>query len=274
MRSALPKVLQPLAGRPLLKHVIDTARSLVPATLQVVYGHGGEAVRAALAGESVAWTLQAERLGTGHAVAQALPGIPDDHMVLVLYGDVPLIGRATLAALLAAAGPRRLALLTARLEDPEGYGRIVRNGRGRVQKIVEEADATPRQRTLRECNTGVLAAPAHLLRGWLARLTTDNARGEYYLTDVIALAVRDRVKVRPLVTATAAEALGVNDKASWRSSGAVPRGARRRIRRGRDPRRSSRLDVRGTLMVGGKLTVARARQRTVDGWQRPVKPRK
>ena len=127
-----------------------------------------------------------------------MPGIPDDHLVLVLYGDVPLIGRATLAALLALAGPQRLALLTVRLEDPTGYGRIVRNARGQVQKIVEETDATPRQRTIRECNTGVLAAPAHLLRGWLARLTTDNSQGEYYLTDVIALAVRDRVAVRPL----------------------------------------------------------------------------
>lgn len=252
MKSALPKVLQPLAGRPLLKHVIDTARSLVPATLQVVYGHGGEAVRAALAAESVAWTLQAERLGTGHAVAQALPGIPDDNLVLVLYGDVPLIGRATLAALLALAGPRRLALLTARLENPEGYGRIVRNARGLVQKIVEEADATPRQRAIHECNTGVLAAPAHLLRGWLARLTTDNARGEYYLTDVIALAVRDRVAVRPLLTGTAAEALGVNDKAQLAQLEAQcrARAAQELLAAGVTLADPARVDVRGTLVVG------------------------
>jgi len=257
MRSALPKGLQRLAGRPLLKHVIDTARSLVPATLQVVYGHGGEAVRAALAGESVAWTLQAERLGTGHAVAQALPGIPGDNLVLVLYGDVPLIGRATLAALLAAAGPRRLALLTARLDNPEGYGRIVRNGRGLVQKIVEEADATPRQRTIRECNTGVLAAPAHLLRGWLARLTTDNARGEYYLTDVIALAVRDRVEVRPLLTATAAEALGVNDKAQLAQLEALcrTRAAHELLAAGVTLADPGRLDVRGTLVVGSDVFI-------------------
>ncbi|HYM26967.1 MAG TPA: bifunctional UDP-N-acetylglucosamine diphosphorylase/glucosamine-1-phosphate N-acetyltransferase GlmU, partial [Steroidobacteraceae bacterium] len=257
MKSALPKVLQPLAGRPLLKHVIDTARSLVPATLQVVYGHGGEAVRAALAGESVAWTLQAERLGTGHAVAQALPGIADDNLVLVLYGDVPLIGRATLAALLAAAGPRRLALLTARLENPQGYGRIVRNARGLVQKIVEEADATPRQRAIHECNTGVLAAPAHLLRGWLARLTTDNARGEYYLTDVIALAVRDRVEVRPLLTATAAEALGVNDKAQLAQLEAQcrARAAHELLAAGVTLADPARVDVRGTLVVGRDVSI-------------------
>ncbi len=138
MKSALPKVLQPLAGRPLLKHVIDTARSLEPAAIHVVYGHGGDQVREVLKGEPVSWALQAERLGTGHAVMQAMPAVPDDHVTLVLYGDVPLISRATLTELLALAGPKQTALLTMVLDNPSGYGRIVRNSRGQVQKIVEQ----------------------------------------------------------------------------------------------------------------------------------------
>src|SRR5204863_39796 len=141
MQSPLPKVLQPLAGRPLLKHVIDTARTLAPAAIQVVYGHGGEQVPEALKDEPVSWTLQAERLGTGHAVLQAMQHIPDQHLVLVLYGDVPLIGRAQLAELVALAGPRRLALLTMKADDPQGYGRIVRSARGLVQRLVEQQDA-------------------------------------------------------------------------------------------------------------------------------------
>src|SRR5579863_6778761 len=200
MKSALPKVLQPLAGRPLLKHVIETARELEPAAIHVVHGHGGDAVRAALPDAPVVWTLQQPRLGTGHALGQALPQIPDDHVVLVLYGDVPLISRATLAQLLAvrAAG---VALLTMRLADPAGYGRIVR-ARGAVRRIVEEADASAAQRAIRECNTGILAAPAKLLRRWLQALSNDNAQREYYLTDVIARAVAERVPVTPLPAAT------------------------------------------------------------------------
>jgi len=213
MKSALPKVLQPLAGRPLLKHVIDTARTLGPSAIQVVYGHGGERVRAALQDEPVSWTLQAERLGTGHAVLQAMQHIPDGHLVLVLYGDVPLIGRAQLAELLALAGPRRLSLLTMRADDPTGYGRIVRSARGLVQRIVEQQDATQAQLAIRECNTGVLACPAQLLRGWLPRVKPDNSQGEYYLTDVIAMAVKEKIAVQPLIAPRISEVLGVNDPA-------------------------------------------------------------
>src|ERR1700742_1090309 len=159
MKSALPKVLQPLAGRPLLKHVIDTARALEPAAIHVVYGHGGEEVREALKDEPVSWVLQAERLGTGHAVMQAMPTVPNDHVVLILYGDVPLISRATLTELLALAGSQQTALLTVELHDPSGYGRIVRGKRGRVQKIVEQKDASKKELKIRESNTGVMAAP-------------------------------------------------------------------------------------------------------------------
>jgi len=144
MKSDLPKVLQPVAGRPLLKHVIDAAHALEPAVTHVVYGHGGDRVREVLKDEQVSWTLQAERLGTGHAVAQAMPQIPDDHVVLVLYGDVPLISHATLAELLTLCGPKQISLLTVILDDPSGYGRVVRNGREQVQKIVEQKDASRR----------------------------------------------------------------------------------------------------------------------------------
>jgi len=211
MNSALPKVLHPLAGRPLLAHVLDCAATLGPAATYVVYGHGGEQVRAALPDAPVTWVLQAEQRGTGHAVQQAMPAIPDDHRVLVLYGDVPLINAATLRELLTLAGPKSMSLLTVMLGDPTGYGRIVRR-RGAVQRIVEQKDASAAQRRIREGNSGVLAAPAGLLKKWLAKLKSDNAQREYYLTDIVAMAVRDRVRVVPLVAATEAEVLGVNDK--------------------------------------------------------------
>ncbi len=253
MKSALPKVLQPLAGQPLLKHVIDTARELEPAAIHVVYGHGGDAVRAALATEPVVWTLQQPRLGTGHALGRALPHIPDSHVVLVLYGDVPLITRATLARLLAARGTG-VALLTMRLDDPLGYGRIVRE-RGKVRRIVEEADANAAQRAIRECNTGILAAPAGSLRRWLEALGNDNAQREYYLTDVIARAVAARVPVTPLAAASVAEALGVNDKAqlaqleaAWRA-----RIARRLMLAGVTVADPARLDVRGEVTHGADV---------------------
>jgi bifunctional UDP-N-acetylglucosamine pyrophosphorylase/glucosamine-1-phosphate N-acetyltransferase len=189
MNSGLPKVLQPLAGRALLRHVLDTARQLDPAGVHVVYGHGGEQVRAAFAAEPLVWALQAEQKGTGHALMQAMPAIRDDQLVLVLYGDVPLLRASTLRALTALAGADALALLTVQLSDPSGYGRIVRNARGQVKAIVEEKDATAAQRRICEGNSGVMALPAARLRAWLAQLRSNNAQGEYYLTDVEALAV-------------------------------------------------------------------------------------
>ena len=252
MKSAVPKVLQPLAGRPLLKHVIDTARALGASAIHVVYGAGGERVREALADERLSWTLQSERLGTGHALQQALPKIGDGQLVLVLFGDVPLIARATLEKLIALAGPRRLSLLTATLPDPSGYGRIVRNARGAVQRIVEERDANARERAIRECNTGVLACPVELLRRWLGRLTRKNSQGEYYLTDIVALAVKDKVAVVPLLAPDPGEVLGVNDKAQLAQLEGVYRArtSRELMLAGVTLADAARFDLRGTLTHG------------------------
>jgi bifunctional UDP-N-acetylglucosamine pyrophosphorylase / glucosamine-1-phosphate N-acetyltransferase len=257
MKSALPKVLQPLAGRPLLQHVIDTARTLGASDIHVVYGHGGERVRAALAHEAVVWTLQAERLGTGHAVRQAMPQIPDSHRVLVLYGDVPLISRATLERLLALAGARHLSVLTALLEDPHGYGRIVRGAGGLVQKIVEHREATRAQRAIRECNTGVLVGPAALLRRWLARLKRTNSQREYYLTDVIAMAVKDRIAVKALLTRQPSEVLGVNDKVQLGELERVCRAQRARELQlaGVTLADAARIDVRGSVTHGSDVFI-------------------
>lgn len=252
MKSALPKVLQPLAGRPLLAHVIDTARSLGSATIHVVYGHGGERVREALAKEPVEWSLQAQQLGTGHAVLQAIPKVPDDHVALVLYGDVPLLSRETLTQLVALAGPQQVALLTMTVDDPTGYGRIVRDGQGRVQRIVEHKDASAAERGIRECNTGVIAAPAKLLKRWLEGLTADNAQHEYLLTDIIAMAVKDGVAVNPLGCANPIDALGVNDKVqlAMLESECRQRAARELMLAGVTIADPARIDVRGRVTHG------------------------
>jgi len=211
MRSDLPKVLHALAGKPLLAHVLAAARGLAPNTICIVYGHGGERVRAALDQPDLLWAKQEPQLGTGHALAQALPHLDPKVPTLVLYGDVPLIGSETLKALCRVAG-KGLALLTVELEDPRGYGRIIRS-RGKVTRIVEEKDATAAQRKLREINTGIMVLPTARLKSWLARLRNHNAQKEFYLTDVIAAAVADKMSVNAVQPAAAWETLGVNSKA-------------------------------------------------------------
>jgi len=251
MNSDLPKVLQPLAGLPLLGHVVSRARALDPSSIHVVYGHGGDAVRAALAKEKLAWALQAEQLGTGHAVMQAMPNVGDDELVLVLYGDVPLIRAETLRQLIAAAGPKSMSLLTVMLDNPAGYGRIVRK-RGAIQAIVEQKDASKAQLKIREGNSGIMAVPAKLLRKWLGKLKNSNAQGEYYLTDVIAMAVKDKVKVTPLIAPTLAEVLGVNDKVQLAELEALHRAERARqlMVAGATLVDPARIDIRGDVSVG------------------------
>jgi len=257
MRSDLPKVLQPLAGRPLLQHVVDCARELGAAAIHVVYGHGGERVRASFADQGLGWALQAEQHGTGHAVMQAMPSIPDDHLVLVLYGDVPLIQAATLRDLVARAGERSLAVLSVMLADPTGYGRVLRDNAGNVYRIVEQKDASRKELAVRESNTGLLAAPAVALRRWLASLRNDNAQGEYYLTDIVTLAVRDGFKVEAVVAPTVAEVLGVNDKLQLAELEAEYRRLRARqlLEAGVTLADPARLDVRGTVRCGRDVSI-------------------
>jgi len=252
MKSELPKVLQPLAGQPLLRHVVERARRLEPESIHIVYGHGGDRVRAAFAGEPLEWALQAEQLGTGHALMQAMPPIDDAAQVLVLYGDVPLIDVATLRELTARAGAKAMSLLTVMLPDPTGYGRIVRDARGAIQKIVEQKDASKAQLKIREGNSGILCAPAKLLRRWLSKLRNANAQGEYYLTDVIAMAVKEKIKVTPLVAPTVAEVLGVNDRVQLAELEGLHRAqcARELMLAGATLADPARIDIRGAVTVG------------------------
>ena len=213
MNSDLPKVLQPLAGRSMLSHVLETAAALAPDAINVVYGHGGEVVREAFSESAVDWTLQAEQLGTGHALGQALPEIPEDHQILVLFGDVPLVTVASLRALLGEAPSSGIALLTAVLETPQGYGRVLRDAAGAVTAIVEDKDATPAQRAVNEINTGLMVVPAGGVRRWVEALRDENKQGEFYLTDVIAMAVGEGVPVVGVPVVHPDEVSGINDRA-------------------------------------------------------------
>lgn len=256
MKSAVPKVLQKIAGRPMLGRVIDAARTLSPAGIHVVYGHGGDQVRAAFAGDAdLAWAEQAQQLGTGHAVQQAMPEVPDGAQVLVLYGDVPLIRGETLRRLLEA--PGRLAVLVADLDDPTGYGRIVRDAEGRVGAIVEHKDANADQRRIRTINTGILAAESTALRRWLEHLRNDNAQGEYYLTDVFAQAAEEFAAAEMVHVVDPIETEGANDP--WQLSQLERAFQLRQVRalcvdgaRFADP---ARVDVRGRVRVGRDVEI-------------------
>ena len=256
MRSRLPKVLQLLGGKSLIEHVIATARTLKPARICVVYGHGGEQVPQALRADGLTLVKQQPQLGTGHALKQALPHLGGTGLVLVLYGDVPLVAEETLAAMIAGGGDR-LTLLTADLDDPTGYGRIVRNRRGSVTSIVEEKDASAAQRGIREINSGIMALPAARLEGWLSKLTDRNAQREYYLTDVVPLALADRVAVATVKARAAWEILGVNSKQQLaRLERTYQRQhAERLMDAGVTIVDPARIDVRGSLECGADVRI-------------------
>lgn len=262
MYSDAPKVLHPLAGRALLERVIICTHTLAPAAIHVVYGFGGEQVPRALAhlekiNCGINWVLQAKQQGTGHAVQQALPHIDATSVVLVLYGDVPLIQSQTLQKLIDLAAPGMLALLTTELPDPSGYGHIVRDSRGDVIRIVEHKDATPAQRALCEINTGILAVSARLLQKWLEYLKNDNAQGEYYLTDIVAMAVADGVKVMTAQPQANWEIMGVNNKMQLAELERVAQrnSARALLERGVTLYDPERIDIRGTLTTGRDVVI-------------------
>jgi bifunctional UDP-N-acetylglucosamine pyrophosphorylase/glucosamine-1-phosphate N-acetyltransferase len=257
MHSALPKVLHPLAGRPLLAHVLAAARTLGPDRIAVVVGHGADAVRDAIAAPDVVFVTQDPPRGTGDAVRVALTALPGGGVTVVTFGDVPLVPAASMQELDAQARGGRLALLTAVVPDPTGLGRIVRDADGAVRAIVEEKDATPGQRAIREINTGVLAAPTALLAGWVAALRADNAQREFYLTDIVAMAVADGVPVTALTAADERDVRGVNDRAQLV---ALERVVQRRAAEAllvagtwiADP---DRFDLRGTLDCGRDVRI-------------------
>ena len=258
MYSAIPKVMHALGGKPLLAHVIDAARTLAATAIHVVYGHGGEQVRENWAAAAdLHWVLQAEQHGTAHAVMQALPAVATHAQLLVLYGDVPLIRPATLRALVNAADADTLALLTVELDDPTGYGRIVRDDAGRVIKVVEQKDATAGELALREVNTGLLAAPAARLNAWLAQVGKENVQGEYYLTDIVAIAARDSCNVVSCQAPTQWEVAGVNSKAELArlERRYQQEQAQALMARGVTLLDPARFDLRGELEVGRDVVI-------------------
>ncbi|HDR8950232.1 TPA: bifunctional UDP-N-acetylglucosamine diphosphorylase/glucosamine-1-phosphate N-acetyltransferase GlmU, partial [Burkholderia vietnamiensis] len=257
MRSALPKVLHPLAGRPLLSHVIATARTLQPSRLVVVVGHGAEQVQAAVAAPDVQFAVQAEQLGTGHAVRQALPLLDPAQPTLVLYGDVPLTRATTLKRLVDAAHDGRYGILTVTLDEPTGYGRIVRDAAGFVTRIVEQKDASPEQLKIAEINTGIIVTPTAQLSMWLGALKNENAQGEYYLTDVVELAIEAGFEIVTTQPDDDWETLGVNSKAQLAELERIHQRnvADALLVEGVTLADPARVDVRGTLRCGRDVSI-------------------
>lgn len=256
MQSALPKVLHPLAGKALLSHVIDTARTLSPSRLCVVYGHGGDTVPQRLEASDIIFVKQEPQLGTGHAVMQAVPHLADDAPTLILYGDVPLTKAKSLQQLLDIASGNKLSVLTVNLDNPTGYGRIVRQ-QGNIARIVEQKDANEAERAICEVNTGIMVAPTAKLKQWLTTLSNDNAQGEYYLTDIVARAVADKVPVVSSQPDAVWETLGVNSKVQLAELERIHQRnvADALLEQGVTLADPSRIDVRGTLTCGRDVSI-------------------
>lgn len=257
MHSSLPKVLHLLAGTPMLAHVITTAKKLKPSKLCVVYGFGGDLVAQTIADDSIVWAMQAEQKGTGHAVQQAVPHLEQESITLVLFGDVPLISAATCERVVNEAKKGALTLLTLNMVDPTGYGRILRNSKGEITGIVEQKDATEPQRQINEVNTGIMAMPTYHLIPWLQRLKSDNAQGEYYLTDIAAMAVADGVKVSSITTTDSAEVFGVNSKKDLATLERAYQSqvAEQLLAQGVTLNDPARIDVRGSLNCGQDVLI-------------------
>lgn len=258
MKSVLPKVLHVLAGQPLLAHVINAAENVLADKICIVYGHGGDTVKSAFDGDThLIWVEQAQQLGTGHAVQQTTSHFTKDDTVLILYGDVPLIKKSTLDALIKTVSERTLGLLTVNLQNPKGYGRIVRDAKQRVIAIVEEKDADAAQQTINEVNTGIMAVSGERLKNWLGRLQNNNAQAEYYLTDIIAMANSDGVEIKAIIAGDPNEVAGVNDR---RQLATLERVKQRQLAdelmlQGVSVRDPDRLDIRGEITVGRDVVI-------------------
>lgn len=257
MKSDLPKVLHPLAGKPLITHVLAAADQLGPQSICVIYGHGGETLPQALGRTDLAWARQEPQLGTGHAVQQAVPHLDKTALCLILYGDVPLTRAETLREMTLIARDGAIALLTVQLDNPSGYGRIVRNVRGQVERIVEQKDATPEELQIKEVNTGILCLPAGKLATWLSRLDNNNAQGEYYLTDVIGMAAAEGERVIPCHPGAEWEVLGINSRAQLAELERLHQRnqAQQLMAEGVTLIDPSRIDVRGTLRCGRDVLI-------------------
>lgn len=257
MRSALPKVLHPVAHKPMVQHVIDVAKQLQPNAMHVIYGHGGDVLQKTLKGQALNFVEQAEQLGTGHAVQQVVPHLGANDKVLILYGDVPLTRAATLKNLLAVAEKTDLALLTVTLPDPSGYGRIVRNGKGAVTGIVEQKDANAAQLAITEVNTGMMVVHSTSLKRWLAQLSNNNAQGEYYLTDIVAMAASEGVVIATAQPSEIAEVEGANNRVQLAALERAYqlRQAEQLMINGATLMDPARVDVRGDVRVGSDVVI-------------------